>query len=98
MPNKIILTGSGFNKHILPVMTYGSETWTLNNVMEEKLSVNQCKMERIMLDITLRDRKGNTWIRQHTGIENIVTAIRRNRHKWAGHVARLTDNLSLIHI
>jgi len=81
-----------FNEYILPVMTYGSETWALNNAMEEKLSVNQCKMERIMLGITLRDRKRNTWIRQHTGIEDIVTTIRRNKHRWAGHVARLTDN------
>ena len=65
-----------FNKYILPVMTYGSETWALNNAMEEKLSVNQCKMERIMLGIILRNRKRNTWIRQHTGIEDIVPLIR----------------------
>ena len=42
-------------------MTYGSETWALNNAME----VNQLKMERIMFGIILRDRKRNTWIRQH---------------------------------
>ena len=24
-----------FNKYILPVMMYGSETWALNNAMEE---------------------------------------------------------------
>ena len=50
-----------FNKYILPVMTYGSETWALNHAMEETLSVNQRKMERIMLGITLRDRKRNIY-------------------------------------
>ena len=73
-----------FNKYILPVMTYGSETCALNNAMEEKLSVNQWKMERIVLGITLRDQKRNTWIRQHTGIEDIVTTIKRNKHRWGG--------------
>ena len=30
-----------FNEYILPLMMYESETWALNNAMEEKLSVNQ---------------------------------------------------------
>ena len=88
--------GKVFNEHILPVMTYRSETWVLNNAMEEILSVNQCKMECIMLGITLRDRKRNTWICQHTGIEDIISTIRRNKHRWAGYMARLTDNRWMI--
>ena len=39
------------NQYILPVMTYGSETWAMNNAMTEKLSVAQRKMECIMLGI-----------------------------------------------
>lgn len=30
-------------------MTYGCETWELNNAMMDKLAVAQCKMERIIL-------------------------------------------------
>ena len=41
----------------LPVITYGCETSALNNAMMDKLTVAQPKMERIMLGITLRDRK-----------------------------------------
>ena len=47
---------------VLRLQTVGEDTGelvkcgALNNAMEEKLSVNQCKMERIMLGITLRDR------------------------------------------
>ena len=38
-----------FNEYILPVMTYGCETWALKNGMIDKLAVTQRKMERIML-------------------------------------------------
>ena len=39
-------------------------------------SVAQRKMERIMLGITLRDHKRNTWIRHETGVNNIMTLSR----------------------
>ena len=73
-------------------MAYGYETWALNNAMMDKLAVAQCKMERIMLGITLRDRKRNTRIRRETGGSNIINAIRKTKHRWAGHIARLSDN------
>ena len=65
--------------YILPVMTYGCETLALNNAMTEKLAVAQRKMERIMLGISPRDRKRNTWIHQETGVSDIVNAIRLAR-------------------
>ena len=73
-------------------MTYGFETWALNNAMMDKLAVAQRKMERIMLGITLRDRKRNTWVRQETGVRDIINAIRRAKHRWVGHINRLSDN------
>ena len=60
--------------------------------MIDKLAVAQRKMERIMLGITIRDRKRNTWIRQETGVSGIINAIRKAKHNWAGHIARLSDN------
>ena len=42
--------------------------------------------------ITLRDRKRNTWIRQETGVSDIINAIRKGKRRWAGHIARLSDN------
>ena len=58
-------------------MTYGCETWALNNAMMDKLAVAQRKMERIMLGITLRDRKRNTWIRQETDVSDTIKASSR---------------------
>ena len=59
------------NEYVLPVMVYGSETWALKKAHMELLSVVQRKMERIMLGITLRDHKRNTWIRHQTGVNDI---------------------------
>lgn len=80
------------NEYILPAMIYGCETWALTAVHKEMLSVAQRKMERIMLGITLRHRKRNTWIRQQTGVTDIIDAINSSRHRWAGHVSRFQDN------
>ena len=38
-----------------------------------------------MLGVILRDRKRNTLIRQETG--DIINAIRKVKHRWAGHIA-----------
>ena len=76
---------------ILPVMTYGCETRALNNAMMDTLAVAQRKMERIMLGITLPDRKRNAWIRQETGVSDIIKAIRKAKHRWACQIARLSD-------
>ena len=52
----------------------------------------QRKMECIMLGITLRDHKRNTWIRHQTGVNAIIDVIKTGIHGWAGHIARFKDN------
>ena len=75
-------------------MTYGCETWALNNAMMDTLAVAQGKMELIMLGITLRYRKRNNWIRQETGVSDIIKVIRKAKHTWAGQTARLSEQQS----
>ena len=58
----------------------------------ELQSVAQRKMERIMLGITLRDHKRNIWIRHQTGVNDIIDVIKKEKHGWAGHMARFNDN------
>ena len=48
-----------FNKCIIPVLSYGSETWTTTNKLEKKLRVTERAMERIMIGVTRRDRVTN---------------------------------------
>ena len=40
---------------ILPTMTYGCQTWSLNKQMTNKLRTAQRAMERKMLDLKLKD-------------------------------------------
>ena len=47
---------------ISPVLTYELETWNLTKTLELKLQKFQ--MERIILDISLEDRKKASWIRE----------------------------------
>ena len=44
-----------FDQCVLPVMTYGTETWSLTIGLMNKLKVAQRAMERAMLGVSLRD-------------------------------------------
>lgn len=79
---------------ILPVTTYGSETWTLTKRILNKLRVHQRSIERKMLGITLRDHKTNEWIRNRTKVEDIARRVCSLKWNWAGHVARSGNNWS----
>ena len=72
-------------------MTYGGETLSLSNTQLEKLVTTQGKMERIMVGVTLKDRKSTNWIRKESGMTDIIQNIRESKHRWVGHVARRND-------
>ena len=76
---------------ILPAMTYGAETWALTKHQEKKLAVAQRSMERLLLNITKRDKIRNEIIRCKTGVKDIIERVRCMRGQWAGHVARMSN-------
>ena len=76
--------------YILPMMTYAADYWALSETQLESLAVAQRKMERQMIGVSLLDHKTNTWIRQQTQVVDIRTRIKESKHRWAGHVARMT--------
>ena len=43
------------HEYVLPMMTYGNETWALNKAIEEMVVVAQIEMECIMLGILHKD-------------------------------------------
>ena len=65
-------------------MGYGSETWALKKAHMALMSVAQRKLERIMLGITLRAHKRNTWIRHQTGVDDVIDVIKKGIHAWMG--------------
>ena len=73
-------------------MTYGCETWKLTKRSENLLRIAQRAMERAMLGITLRDRKRSSWIRSKTRVRDIIQFIKQQKWRWAGHIARRSDN------
>lgn len=81
-----------FDQCVLPVLTYGCETWTTNIKAIQKLQVAQRGMERRMLNISLRDRKKCSWIREQTKVCDVIRKIKSLKWKWAGHVARREDD------
>jgi hypothetical protein len=88
----ICLKRKVFNECIIPVLTYGSETWTLTKQMERKIQTTVRRMERIILGITLKDKKQNSWIRTQTKITDPIEYVKSSKWKWAGHLARRTDH------
>ena len=60
--------------------------------MENKLGSAQRGMERLMLGISLRDRKRTSLIREKTKVKDILLAIKEQKWRWPGHVARRDDN------
>lgn len=84
-----------FNNCILPCITYGSETWSLNQNHREKLRKCQRAMERSMLAIKLNDRIASTEIRDKTKVTDILTRIDQLKWRWTGHMLRCkTDKWS----
>ena len=77
---------------ILPTMTYGCQTWSLNKQTTNKLRTAQRAMERKMFDLKLKDKIPCSEIRKRTKIIDIIEYTLKQKWKWAGHIARLKDN------
>jgi hypothetical protein len=76
---------------ILPTLTYGSQTWSLTKIQEDRLAKTQRAMERKILGISLRDRRRNVEIRKKTGIRDVGTMAKSLKWNWAGHLLRTRD-------
>lgn len=80
---------------IRPVLTYGSETWTLTSSEEKEVAVFERKILRRIFGAV---REGDHWRRRYNrevyelfGEPDITRIIKLGRLRWAGHVARMPD-------
>ena len=73
----ICLKRQVYNSCVLPVMTYGAETWTLTKQAQNKPAAAQTKMDRSMLNITYKDRRTNIWVRERTKLIDIIYTVRK---------------------
>ncbi|KAJ8883444.1 hypothetical protein PR048_015287 [Dryococelus australis] len=81
-----------YDQCILPVLlTYGCETWTLDEFTKGKLRTAQRAMERSMLGFTRKDKIKATNIRSVTKVKAILEKTATLKWQWTGHVARTKD-------
>ena len=80
-----------FKSCVTPVLTYGSQTWSITKNLYNKLETTQRAMLRSILEIKKQDRVRNETIYYKTKIKNIVSNIKTLKWKWAGHVYRQED-------
>jgi hypothetical protein len=65
-----------FNQCVLPVMTYGAETWTLTAWLVHKFKVAQRAIKRAIFGVSQRDRIRNEVTWQKTKVTDIAHRIR----------------------
>jgi hypothetical protein len=49
-------------------------------------------MERIMVGISLRDRKTNDWLRRTTKLTDVVESYKRRKWRWASKIAQMDND------
>jgi hypothetical protein len=82
-----------FRTLILPILLYGSETWTLLKSDMNKLEVSQMRCLRQILGVSLRDRHRNETIRIRCDHQpSVEEQIQKRRLRWFGHVCRMNIN------
>ncbi|CAM4844407.1 unnamed protein product [Rotaria magnacalcarata] len=77
---------------VLPVLLYGSETWSITKTHKQRISTFYMKCLRIIIGVNLGDRISNDKILEITGQPQIETIIRRNRLRWFGHANRMMNS------
>jgi hypothetical protein len=84
---------------ILPVLTYGAETWIFTKEILNKLQVVQRAIERKLVGVTLRDRRRNDWLRHQRSNRCYQTCskaevgVGRTRRQKAGLVVQNADRM-----
>ena len=61
------------------------------NERPRKLATSQRRMERNILNISLKDKIRNETIRERTEVKYLIETVRDLKSRWAGNVARMED-------
>ena len=88
-----------FRACVLPVLMYGSETWTLTTALEQRLCTFYHRCLRTIIGVNMGDRMSNRQLLELTGQPSLMDIMRRNRLRWFGHANRMTrddGNVSMV--
>ena len=78
---------------ILPILLYGSETWTLLKTDINKLEAFQMRCLRQILGVSIRDHYQNEIIRMRCDQQRTIEEqIQKQRQQWFGHICRMSTH------
>ena len=66
-------------------MTYFAECWAVKGNHEQKLSVAEMKMLRMMCGVTRWDGLRNEYVRGSVSVDSIRDKLAQSRLRWFGH-------------
>ncbi|PIK44118.1 hypothetical protein BSL78_19044 [Apostichopus japonicus] len=81
-----------YNQCVIPILLYGSESWTLYHHNIRQLRTIQQRHLRSILKIKWDDFVTNDEVLDLATYEDIEAVLTRNRFRWLGHVARMPDD------
>ena len=76
---------------VVSVLLHGAETWTLLQSNEQKLEAFHMTCQRRILGVRWNDFVQNTIIVDRTGLDSVLSSIRRRHLAIFGHVRRLPE-------
>ena len=81
-----------YNQCLMPLLMYGSETWTLNYQQVRQLRTVQQRHLRRILKIKWDHYISNEEALARACVEDIEILLVRSRLRWLGHVSRMEDD------
>ena len=85
IPTKVAV----YNQCLMPLLLYGSETWTLYQHEVRQLHTIQQRHLRLILNIKWDDLISNEEVLRRAHVEDIEIKLVRSRLRWLGHVCRM---------
>ena len=81
-----------FEGLLTPIMTYGSESWTLTSKDRSRVQATEMRTLRTIAKRTRRDKIRNVTIRNQLGVASMMSKIEKGQLRWLGHLERMNYN------
>ena len=78
-----------FKAVFVPILTYGHESWVMNEKMRSQVQESEMRFLRKIEGVTLFSKMRSSEIRKSLNIETLLLRIERSQHWWLGHVSRM---------
>ena len=82
-----------YNAMVVPMMTYGCESWVLREKEKSRLQATEMSILRKVAGVTRMDHIRNEEIRQRLEQRSIVDVVRERRERWRMKVMEKPESL-----